>query len=429
MQGAMLPLLLVLHASEIQLCRAHGKLTKPTPRDGISTGRAGLDQNNPVSFEPGCSKENACDAFVCREAAPNPNVPVTVVSAGQPLQLMWSFTALHVGDCSVYISYDLDKPRSQQKFVKIANIPDCKKYTSWNIEIPASLPAGRAILRWDWVALHIWPKTENFVQCSDIEIRSASSSRPSELDSFSITNPPIYPDDGNDGVGFRNAFGPGSQDMTGPSCIDDSINECMLTAPGTPRNTDSRRGSGGPRPSPQQPGPAPGLPAPGPQPVPAPQPQPEPVPQPQPQPQPAPALPTPPAGDCVSSGDASYTLACASLAANCELFSFCRRAASGGGAPAPPPPSAGACVSSDPVIDYSAACKVLEACEQYSFCKRAPSLGQLSVAHSTGVNKLRHRSMSHNRVLLQQGAIVQQGAPADTERWGGIESVISHGEL
>merc|ERR1712087_519641 len=159
-------------------------------------------------------------------------------------------------------SYDLDEPRSRQKFVKIANIPDCKTYTSWTVDIPASLPAGRAILRWDWVALHIWPKTENFVQCADIDIQSTSSSRPSDLASFSITNPPIYPDDGNDGVGFRNAFGPGSQDMTGPSCIDDSINECWLTAPGSPRNTDSRRVSGGLSPAPQ---PQP-VPAPGPQP-------------------------------------------------------------------------------------------------------------------------------------------------------------------
>jgi len=71
------------------------------------------------------------------------------------------------------------------------------------------------------------------------------------LDSFSITNPPIYPDDGNDGVGFRNAFGSGAQDMTGPSCIDNTINDCDLTAPGKPRNTDSKRGSSGSAPVPQ----------------------------------------------------------------------------------------------------------------------------------------------------------------------------------
>merc|ERR1711972_922700 len=119
--------------------------------------------------------------------------------------------------------------------------------------------------------------------------------------------------------------------MTGPSCIDDSINDCWLTAPGTLRNTDSRRGAGG------------AVPVPQPQPVPAPQPQP--VPAPQPQPQPAP----PPVGDCVSSGPEYYAQACASLAADCELYSFCRRVpvgggGGGGGSPAPPPP-AGACIS------------------------------------------------------------------------------------
>jgi len=30
--------------------------------------------------------------------------------------------------------------------------------------------------------------------------------------------------------------------MTGPSCIDNNINDCQKTAPGTARNTDSRRG-------------------------------------------------------------------------------------------------------------------------------------------------------------------------------------------
>merc|ERR1719296_485110 len=399
MRGSSQLLRLLLCTSVMQMCSAHGKLTKPTPRDGISMGRAGLDENNPVSFELGCTKENTCDAFVCREASPNPNVPVTSVVAGQSLQLAWHFTALHVGDCSVYISYDVEKPRSQQKFVKVANIPDCKSYTSWTIEIPASLPAGRAILRWDWVALHIWPKTENFVQCADIDIRSTSPSSPSGLDSFSIANPPIYPDNGEDGVGFRNAFGSGAQDMTGPSCIDDSINDCYLTAPGTLRNTDSRRGSGGS-----------GL-VPQPQPAPAPQPQPAPAPRPVgPRPQPAPV--PPPAGDCVSSGPEYYAATCASLAANCELYSsICKRVSgggSGGGASPKPSPPAGACVSNDPAIDYTIACKALEAsCEQHSFCKRAPSLAQ-----SAQPKRLRR---SLHRVLLQQGSAVKYAASSSVD--------------
>eukprot|EP00441_Pelagodinium_beii_P008963 CAMPEP_0197703376 /NCGR_PEP_ID=MMETSP1338-20131121/125406_1 /TAXON_ID=43686 ORGANISM="Pelagodinium beii, Strain RCC1491" /NCGR_SAMPLE_ID=MMETSP1338 /ASSEMBLY_ACC=CAM_ASM_000754 /LENGTH=541 /DNA_ID=CAMNT_0043287271 /DNA_START=53 /DNA_END=1678 /DNA_ORIENTATION=- len=228
-----------------KLCWGHGKLTSPTPRDGISVGRAGLDENNPVSFEPGCNGPmNRCDAFVCREASPNSNVAVTQVTAGGTLQLQWSFTAFHVGDCSVYISYDVDLPRSQQKYVKIANLPDCKSYPSKAITIPAGLPSGRAILRWDWAALHIWPTVEFYVQCADIQVSSSSSASPASLDSYSITSPPVYPDNGNDGVGYRNAFNSGMvQAMTGPSCFDSSINDCSLTASGTLRNTDGLRGN------------------------------------------------------------------------------------------------------------------------------------------------------------------------------------------
>jgi len=232
-----------------ELCWAHGKLTRPTPRDGITVGRAGLDENNPVSFEPGCSGPmNRCDAFVCREDTPG---AVTEVTAGGSLAVQWSFTAFHVGDCAVYISYDVNLPRSQQKYVKIANLPDCKSYSTKSIRIPSGLPAGRAILRWDWAALHIWPTVEFYVQCADIQISSSSDVRPADLDSYSITNPPVYPDDGNDGVGYRNAFRSSmDQTMTGPSCFDDSINECSLTAAGTLRNTDSRRGISTPSPLP-----------------------------------------------------------------------------------------------------------------------------------------------------------------------------------
>merc|ERR1711988_217069 len=190
---------------------------------------------------------NRCDAFVCREASPNSAVPITQVSAGGNLQLQWSMAALHVGDCSVYVSYDVDMPRSQQKYVKIANLPDCKSYPGKENTIPAGLPAGRAILRWDWAALHIWPTVEFYAQCADIQISSSSSANAVDLDSYSITNPPVYPDDGNDGVGYRNAFNSGMvQAMTGPSCFDGSINDCSLTAPGTLRNTDSLRGGAPP---------------------------------------------------------------------------------------------------------------------------------------------------------------------------------------
>jgi len=145
--------------------------------------------------------------------------------------------------------------------------------------------------------------------------------------------------------------------------------------------------------------------------VPAPQPQPLPAPQPQPAPMPQPA--PIPAGDCVSSGPEYYAQACASLAADCELYSFCRRVpVGGGGGSSPAPPPAGACVSNDPAIDYTAACKALEAsCELYSFCKRDPSLMQ-SAAHAAQRKRLRRSS---HRVLLQQGSELQYGASADED--------------
>merc|ERR1712060_835267 len=107
--------------------------------------------------------------------------------------------------------------------------------------------------------------------------------------------------------------------------------------------------------------------------------------------------------------------ACASLAADCELYSFCRRVpvgGGGGGGSSPAPPPAGACVSNDPSIDYTAACKALEAsCELYSFCKRSPSLMQ-SATHAAQRKRLRR---SLHRVLLQQGSELQHGASADED--------------
>jgi len=313
-------------------CWGHGKLTRPTPRDGISAGRAGLDENNPVSFEPGCDGPmNKCDAFVCREASPNSNVPVTQVTAGGSLLLGWTFTAFHVGDCAVYITYDVELPRSQQKFVKLANLPDCKSYASRSIQIPAALPAGRAILRWDWAALHIWPTVEFYVQCVDIQISSSSTASPADLDSYPIKN--VYPNDGNDGVGYRNGFnGNMAQDMTGPSCVDSAINQCSLTAPGTLRNTDSMRGS-------PMPVPVPG-PTPAPTPVQLPTTTQTPVPSPI-----TPPAPTPTPFACVPIGDCGtyswcdqplYEELCASQRNGCSA-PFCMSSDSPAISPSPVP--------------------------------------------------------------------------------------------
>jgi len=127
----------------------------------------------------------------------------------------------------------------------------------------------------------------------------------------------------------------------------------------------------------------------------------------------APVLAPAPSGDCVSSGPAYYTAACAALAATCEQYSFCKRVPAGSSTPATVL-STGACVSNDPNIDYSAACKALEAtCEQFSFCKRVSSLSQSSSIHSTPVRRLRWRRSS-DHALFQQGGIMQDTA-ADAE--------------
>lgn len=150
--------------------------------------------------------------------------------------------------------------------------------------------------------------------------------------------------------------------MTGPSCIDNTINNCQLTAPGTKYNTDSRRSSNDL-----------GTVAPAPRSSPtfAPQSQPTFVPQSQPtlapQSQPMPSQPL--LRVCVSNHPTiDYTVSCKALVATCEQHTFCKLVSSG--APTPIPLSS-ACISNHPTLDYSAACKALAAtCEQHTYCKR-----------------------------------------------------------
>lgn len=207
----------------------HGRLTKPLPRFGAGSN-AGRD-NGPT---PGHTSEN----FVCRhneKQAGNTN-PDEKITAGQPLTIKWDFSAAHVGDCAVYLSYDTTLSRTEQKYFKIANLFKCREQNKQDvtITIPDFVPPGKAVLRWDWYALHQFPGVEFYSQCIDVDITSASTATISQFTTYSIISPPIYPRSGREGVGYRNAFGGGDQFMTGPACANDyKENSCELTAKGT----------------------------------------------------------------------------------------------------------------------------------------------------------------------------------------------------
>jgi hypothetical protein len=219
----------------------HGRLTKPLSRKGPGY------ENDPV---PGRTSEK----FVCRHAARNTAIDYHQVTAGAPIVLQWDFSAAHVGDCAVYITYDVDKALTEQQYFKIANLPKCRAQNRQDVSItaPDFLPAGKAILRWDWWGLHQFPSNAEFyTQCVDIDITAGTSpTTVAQLATYSIIDPPIMPANARDGVGYRNPFNPGAdQFMTGPACANGYTgNDCALTAKGTTGYTgggDAPVGGGG----------------------------------------------------------------------------------------------------------------------------------------------------------------------------------------
>ena len=203
---------------------AHGALLSPMTRRG-NTGY----ENDPVRFDS--------EAWVCRHATPNANVPLHAVTAGTNMPIQWDFSAAHVGDCAVFISYDVALPLAQQQYFKIANLPKCRDQNRMDVDIamPAWLPAGQAILRWDWYALHQGPNSpEYYSQCVDLTITSTSSTTVESIVKYPIIG--IYPPAG--AGAYRNAFGNGKNIgepgfiMTGPACADatSTDNNCPLSA-------------------------------------------------------------------------------------------------------------------------------------------------------------------------------------------------------
>jgi len=231
---------------------AHGRMTKPMTRIGSATAY----ENDPIGFQG-----RSMTHFACRNGK-NPNVQPTEYTAGDTITLEWDLTANHIGDAGIYISYDHDVPHSSiynMNFFKIANIPKARDHKKslgldYQITLPSWLPGGKAVLRWEWYALHVNPTIELYAQCADIIITPGAS----PVDLSEIAMYPVVDASGNtktlplyntDMAIYRDGFNEASpQWLTGPACARDSdLNDCAATAVGTKGNINPLTGgnSGG----------------------------------------------------------------------------------------------------------------------------------------------------------------------------------------
>lgn len=210
----------------------HGRLIVPEPRQGPTDmyGKA----NAPT---PGSDSLD----WVCRQGTPvAKKQPVT---AGGSLGLQWAFTAAHVGDCALYVSYDVDSQRKDQRWFKIANFPKCKNQNNQlvNVNVPAWLKNGHAVFRWDWYALHVHPSIEFYSQCFDANVSGGQVALPGSLNQYKLVNngKALYPTSNAEAPGYRNAFNGGEQYMTGPPCaLSSTENNCEATNEGTTGHLD-----------------------------------------------------------------------------------------------------------------------------------------------------------------------------------------------
>ena len=133
-----------------------------------------LNSANHVQNAPIGGGVNAA-AFSCRQSTGS--APAVTVASGGTLDITWSFTAAHVGDCAAYLSYDAGAIAAKDAtWFKIANLKTCELQNNSpiSVTIPSGLPAStHAVLRWEWYALHQGPGSPEFYsQCVDIAITS-----------------------------------------------------------------------------------------------------------------------------------------------------------------------------------------------------------------------------------------------------------------
>jgi hypothetical protein len=205
----------------LPVVEAHGRLTR------IRAGGSTVSTRKGPGYEHDPVGGSSVVEFVCRNPKGTPTIELT---AGATLEAEWEFSAAHVGDCALFISYDFTK------YFKIANFPECNKNNNEfvPVNLPSWLPAGVAVVRWDWYALHVFPTVEFYSQCVDVTIVTTNPDPISLTElatkSYSIISPPVYPADGRSGD-YRNAFDQRNPwFMTGPDCIDGVTGNCCDTS-------------------------------------------------------------------------------------------------------------------------------------------------------------------------------------------------------
>jgi hypothetical protein len=189
--GIMFPITFALVVVLLQcstMVMGHGRLVTPAPR-----AVEGQFLNLPIDKPWGSNQ-------VCknRPAA----TPALTLTAGQSTTVKWSYSANHVGDCFMYLSYD------GVRFFKIAEWAKCNTMNNQNVQmtIPSYLPSCTAcIMRYEWYALHVWPSIELYVDCVDVRIVGSSSG---QLPSPTVVIPGHLPLDGGSSTNpkYRNEY-------------------------------------------------------------------------------------------------------------------------------------------------------------------------------------------------------------------------------
>jgi hypothetical protein len=105
-------------------------------------------------------------------------------NTGANIDLEWKMEAPHPGDCSIWLSYDINID-SPQNWIKLRDIPGCLSpngidtpigVNKYSFQLPTFLPScEHCVLRWEWYSVQQVSNVEFYVNCMDIKIISQNT--------------------------------------------------------------------------------------------------------------------------------------------------------------------------------------------------------------------------------------------------------------